>query len=271
MPPIFKTYKSLIDTFLLQFLDAKKSALGEVNDLGPDLLERIKKMVVAGKTIRGSLVLLAYCFTNKKPSDDAIKLAAAMELMQTALLVHDDIMDRDEMRRGIPSFHKQYESDALAMCAGDVLFFLAFELLGSLHTDALTHGRIIRFVGREYQLVGVAQMADVKKIAKTKLEVLSLYTNKTARYTFAVPLMLGAILTGTTKDTLKYLESYGVAAGVLFQIRDDKLDNEKNLFSAQDIDAYTVSAHESIARLTTSGHQKKILEELLMFVSARNI
>ncbi len=275
MSPLFKTYKTLIDTFLLRFLEEKKSSLAQVNTYGPDLIDRIKKIVIAGKTIRGSLVLLAYCFTNKIPSEDAIKAAAAMELFQTALVIHDDIMDHDDVRRGIPAMHVQYKSESMAMCVGDVLFFLAFELLGSIKTDEVTLGRIIRLVGREYESVGVAQMADVDKRKKTKLETLSLYTYKTARYTFALPLMLGATLAGrpaqagTTKEMLKYLESYGVSVGVLFQIQDDKLDGETNAFGEEDIHAYQSSATQSIKRLTIAAKDKKILQELVDFVLAR--
>lgn len=268
MDPIFNTYKSLTDTFLLHFLKSKKEALSAVNSLGPDLITRVKKMIVAGKTIRGSLVLLAYTFTNKEPSEDAVKLAASMELFQTALVIHDDIMDKDTMRRGMPSMQVQYHSDALAMCVGDVLFFLAFELLGSIKTDTVTLGRIVRLVGREYQSVGVAQMADVARASKTKEEILSLYTYKTARYTFAVPLMLGATLAGTTKDMLKYLESYGVSAGVLFQIRDDMIDHE-SILGTKEIAAYKKAAAESVARLSISETHKKILCNLLDFVLKR--
>lgn len=268
MPPIFKTYKTLIDSFLLRFLESKRQALGEVSDFGPDLLERIKKLVVAGKTIRGSLVLFSFCFNHTKPSKDALKAAAAMELIQTALVIHDDIMDKDKERRGMPSMHVQYKSESLAMCVGDVLFFLAFELLGTLKTDTVTLGRIIRLVGREFQSVGVAQMADVAKTAKTELDILSLYTYKTARYTFAVPLMLGATLAGTTRDMLKYLESFGVSAGVIFQIRDDMLDHEETVGKGE-IQAYQQSAVESIKRMPVTEDNKKVLRNLLDFVLRR--
>lgn len=268
MPPVFKTYKSLIDAFLLQFLESKRAVLAEINLFGPDVIDRVKKVVIRGKTIRGSLVLLAYCFTNREPSDNAIKVAAAMELIQTALVIHDDIMDHDDTRRGMPSLHKQYNSESLAMCVGDVLFFLAFELLGSIKTDEITLGRIIRLVGREYQSVGIAQMMDVAKRAKTKEEILSLYTYKTARYTFAVPLILGVILAGTTKDTLRYLEAYGVSAGVIFQIRDDMLDREKTL-GENEIKAYQKSATESLKRMTIPEDRKIILRNLLKFVLTR--
>jgi len=270
MSPIFLNYKKLIDGFLQKFLAEKKQTLGEVNPFGQDLVDRIIPIITAGKTIRGSLVLLSYCFTNKAPSEDAIKLAAAMELFQTALVIHDDIMDHDTTRRGVPSLHIQYKSEALAMCSGDVLFFMAFELIGSIKTDALTLGRITRLVGREYQSVGIAQMMDVAKTAKTKLEIFNLYTNKTARYTFAVPLMLGATLAGTTKDVLKYLESFGVTTGILFQIQDDKLDNENNPFTDQDSAGYAKAAQESLKHLLIPPDKKQLLENLLEFVKHRN-
>jgi geranylgeranyl diphosphate synthase type I len=271
MPPIFKEYKKQIDEFLRTFLTEKRVTLSDVNSFGPDLIDRISPIVTSGKTIRGALVILAYCFTHDAPSGDAVKLAAAMELIQTALVVHDDIMDHDNERRGIPALHKQYDSESLAMCAGDVLFFLAFELIGSIKTDALTLGRIVRLVGREYQSVGVAQMADVDTSVKTKLDVFNLYTYKTARYTFAVPLMLGATLAGTTKDMLKYLESFGVSTGILFQIQDDRLDHENNPFTDADIAAYATSAQESLKRLPLRQKDKQLLQNLLHFVQTRTI
>ncbi len=269
MPSIFQHYKQSIDEFLRTFLAEKKKVLEQAGPLGLDLVDRVTDIATRGKTIRGSLVLLAYCFTHKQPSEDAIRLAAAMELIQTALVIHDDIMDHDETRRGKPALHKQYNSESLAMCAGDVLFFLTFELIGSITTDATTLGRIVRLVGREYQAVGVAQMTDVAKSAKTKLDVLNLYTYKTARYTFAVPLMLGATLARTTKEMLKYLESYGVATGILFQIQDDRLDRENNPFTQKDIDAHRTAAEESIVRLPIRTQDKKILQNLLHFVQTR--
>jgi geranylgeranyl diphosphate synthase type I len=270
MPTIFFSYKKQIDAFLRDYLTEKRKSLSSVNQYGNDLVERILPIVTAGKTIRGSLVLLTYCFTHKKPSTDAIKAATALELMQTALLVHDDIMDKDDTRRGLPSLHVQYKSEAMAMCVGDILFFMAFELLGSMDVDAKILGRILRFVGREYQMVGVAQMTDVASSAKSKIDIVRLYTYKTARYTFAVPLMLGAMIAGTTRETLRYLESYGVAVGVLFQIRDDMLDNENNLFTQADVKGYKKAAEESLIRLPVDPQYKKILSALSEFVITRN-
>src|SRR5450830_1287313 len=62
MPSILKQYKKRVDAYLLKFLSEKTPALAEVNSLGSDLIDRIKPIVAAGKTIRGSLALLSYCF-----------------------------------------------------------------------------------------------------------------------------------------------------------------------------------------------------------------
>jgi geranylgeranyl diphosphate synthase type I len=269
MPPKFIEYKQLVDAFLRQHLAEKKKSLSKINPYGDDLIDRILPMVTAGKTIRGSLVLLAYCFTNEKPSPDAIKAAAALELLQTALVIHDDIMDKDPMRRGLPSLHIQYKSDAMAMCVGDVLFFMAFELLGSLNVDAATLGRIIRFVGREYQFVGVAQMTDVSKKAKTKEDILCLYTYKTARYTFAVPLVIGATLAGRSDDVITHLSAFGEHVGILFQIRDDILDSEEHPFTDSDIDAHKQTIATSLTRLTIDEKHKNVLRTLVDFVMTR--
>lgn len=269
MPPTFTEYKKLIDDFLRRYLAEKKKSLSAINPYGDDLVDRILPMVTAGKTIRGSLVLLAYCFTNDKPSRDAIKVAAALELLQTALVIHDDIMDKDDTRRGLSSIHVQYKSDAMAMCVGDVLFFMAFELLGSMNVDAEILARVIQLVGREYQFVGVAQMADVSKKAKTKEDILRLYTYKTARYTFAVPLVIGATLAGSSGDVIDNLSAFGENVGVLFQIRDDILDSEENPFTDKDIDAYKQTIETSLMRLTIDEKHKNVLRALVDFVMTR--
>jgi len=269
MPPKFIEYKKLVDDFLRQYLEKDRKSLSKVNPLGDDLINRILPMVTAGKTIRGSLALLAYCFTNEKPSEDAIKAAAVLEILQTALVIHDDIMDKDVVRRGIPSIHMQYKSDAMAMCVGDVLFFMAFELLGSINVDAKTLGRIVRLVGKEYQQVGVAQMADISNTAKTKEDILRLYIYKTARYTFSVPLLVGATLANANNEKTNELSSFGENVGILFQIQDDKLDCETNPFTEKDVEMYKQRASDSLNELAINETHKKVLRMLVDFVLTR--
>jgi geranylgeranyl diphosphate synthase type I len=203
-------------------------------------------------------------FLTRTPSRVA-DVAAAYELIHSSLLVHDDIMDRDRLRRGAPTVFHQYEElgeregiaepghfgASLGICAGDVGFFLAFELLSGAGTAPLAPAKeagnpaakeagdglpdpfenrvsgIIRLWAKELTAVGLAQMEDVALGASSRVpleeEVLSLYRHKTARYTFSLPLATGAIAAGSDCVTVQRLEELGEHLGILFQMKDDEI------------------------------------------------
>jgi geranylgeranyl diphosphate synthase type I len=199
--------------------------------------------------IRGGLVILASSLagTHKgaAPMKDAVRAASALELVQAFLLIHDDIMDQDYVRRGKPSLFAQYGrllakepgthapederrfGEAMGICAGDVSMLLAFELLATLDTDASTRARVLNLCAREIGWVGIAQMNDVyhgfSTHSASEHEILSLYRYKTGRYTFSLPLLLGAILGGMDAADADALSEFGERVGMLFQIRDDDL------------------------------------------------
>ena len=252
-------YKKEIDVFLASFLASKQKEYGRINRWGPDAMEKIRAIVSRGKTIRGSLVLFIHQSLQGR-SRDALRVAAAFELVQTALVIHDDIMDHDEARRGLPALHIQYKSEALAMCVGDILFFLAHELLSNTDVQVVTD--------QVFQEVCIAQMEDVAKSAKTKKDVLSLYTYKTARYTFSLPLMAGARLARADKKTIAVLEKLGEAMGILFQIRDDELDKETSGLELEK-PRYQKNAMKLIHSLQINASDKKTLSDILDFVIHR--
>jgi geranylgeranyl diphosphate synthase type I len=254
-------YKKDVDAFLASFLSAKQKDFARVNPWGPDALKKIREIVSEGKTIRGSLVLLVHDILGGHVKNDALRVAAAYELIQTGLVIHDDIMDHDTIRRGKPTLHVQYKNEALAMCVGDILFFLAHELLAGSKVQTVSD--------KIFQEVGIAQMEDVAGTAKSKKEVVSLYRYKTARYTFSLPMMAGAILADADGETIDLLEKLGENMGILFQIQDDRLDHEENPFTARDIETCKKAAEESIARLTIVKQHKIMLRDLVHFAIAR--
>jgi len=164
-----------------------------------------------------------------------------MELFQSGLLVHDDIMDRDLVRRGQPSIFKQYSEmadrarhadpahigQALGICAGDVAYFLAFELLAGTHAPSPVVGEVLALCARELSAVGIAQMQDVawgaSKDDVSVEEILRMYKYKTGRYSFSLPLLTGALFAGAPRDLRARLDSFGESVGLLFQVRDDEL------------------------------------------------
>jgi geranylgeranyl diphosphate synthase type I len=247
MPAYFDSIRARIVPALRRFLDGKKEELARVNPLGPDAVQRLLDFSLRGKMIRGCLVHLGWsiCRPAGTPAADheaAVTAAgAAMELFQSGLLVHDDIMDRDPLRRGKPSVFQQYadvaagegHSDAqhtgqaLGICAGDVAYFMAFELLAGVKAAAGVLDSLMGLCARELSAVGIAQMQDVAwsggKLDVDVADILRMYTYKTGRYSFSLPLMAGAVIAEAPPKQRATLETFGESVGLLFQIRDDEL------------------------------------------------
>ena len=209
---------------------------------GSDVARRLAEYALRGKLIRGALVGFAYRLYHPEEAVPAAsaQAGAAMELLQSFLLVHDDIMDQDDLRRGRAAVHSQYAATApvddlirrrqyglsMGICVGDIAAFLAIERLGTLDVDDATRGRIVTLVSREISLVGLAQMQDVHHgyaPEATDEAILEVYTYKTGRYTFSLPMMIGGILAGAPNADLQKLARLGEQFGRIFQIRDDQL------------------------------------------------
>ncbi len=225
---------------LSTFLSAKESELAAINSWGPDASRRIHDFTATGKMIRGALILFAHDLCAGTNPAGAMRAACAIELLQSYLLIHDDIMDRDYFRRGNPAVFHQYTlhaeaggmhsperfGEAMGICAGDVAIFLATELIGEAATDFAMAKSLNTLFSREMVLVGLGQMQDIHfghaRTKATREEVLKLYTFKTSRYTFSLPLMAGALLAGDA-DKARLLEEIGINLGIIFQIKDDEL------------------------------------------------
>ncbi|MDP3941223.1 MAG: polyprenyl synthetase family protein [bacterium] len=225
----------------LQAFISEYAPLSEVSPWGEDVKKRLLAFVNGGKLLRGCLILLAHEMYGGKNETDAITLAAAIELFHSSFLIHDDIMDQDSERRGKPTFFAQYAvlankqklqdakhtGESLATCVGDVGFFLGFALLNEV-SDTKRKMHILQTISSELTLVGLGQMQDVAlgagNTTPTEEEIMQVYRYKTARYTFSLPLMLGATLAGASKKNISLLTNLGETVGLIFQIRDDELN-----------------------------------------------
>ncbi len=240
----FEQCRQRIRRWLEQRLAAGSRDLAAVNPLGRELAGRLSHFAVQGKMLRGGMVFLGAGLLDceaRPPEEAVLEVAAAMELFQSGLLVHDDIMDRDATRRGEPTIHLRYAGEArkrgvrdpdhlgqsLAICAGDVAFFLGFQALSAPQVPPSARAGLLGLCAGELSRVAVAQMQDVVWGAGSdpapEREVLRLYTYKTGRYTFSMPLAAGALLAGCTSQPLEGLERLGECLGILFQLRDDLL------------------------------------------------
>jgi geranylgeranyl diphosphate synthase, type II len=181
-----------------------------------------------GKRIRAGLVLWSCAAVCGRANRDAEIAAAAIEMIHTYSLVHDDLpaMDDDDVRRGKPTCHKAFD-EATAILAGDGLLTLAFEVLGEKVGQAeravLLMTELARAAGPSGMIAG--QMADVKAENTTGDEetLKYIHTNKTAKM-FQCAAAMGGICADADAEQLAALREYGLKLGLGFQIADDILD-----------------------------------------------
>jgi len=242
----FEGTKQQISGYLKEFLAEKAAKFSTINSLGKDVCDRIYDFAIQGKMIRGGLVSLGFTMSRnghlpKAGAQQMIQAGAGVELFQSALLMHDDIVDRDQLRRGFGSVFYQYTEmadragiadpyhlgESLGICAGDIAYFLAFEVLSRLEISPSIYRRIQQLVSRELAYVGIAQMQDIlwggSNKSVTDEQVLHMYLYKTGRYTFSLPLMIGGLLAEQNEHTLHLLEQVGEHMGIIFQLKDDEI------------------------------------------------
>ena len=179
-------------------------------------------IVNGGKRLRPYMVIRSCQILGGK-SSTAMIAASAVEMVHNFTLVHDDIMDNDEMRHGVPTVHKKFGMP-IAILAGDVLFSKAFQIISEskLSPNANTH--LISRLAKacvdvcEGQLLDI-KMADEKRIP-TEAEYITMIGKKTAAL-FDVSCAMGAICATNKPKDISNLSSFGRNLGIAFQITDD--------------------------------------------------
>jgi len=161
-------------------------------------------------------------------SGDALDLMAAavsVETIQSFTLIHDDIMDDDELRRGVPAVHEEFGLDT-AILAGDTLYSKAFEIM--LQTDAPAERSVeaVRTLASTCTKICEGQSLDVAFEQREDVapdEYMEMVEHKTA-VLYAASAAIPAILLGADEETVDELYGYGLDVGRAFQIQDDVLD-----------------------------------------------
>ena len=179
-------------------------------------------IVNGGKRLRPYMVIRSCQILGGK-SSTAMIAASAVEMVHNFTLVHDDIMDNDEMRHGVPTVHKKFGMP-IAILAGDVLFSKAFQIISEskLSPNANTH--LISRLAKacvdvcEGQLLDI-KMADEKRIP-TEAEYITMIGKKTAAL-FDVSCAMGAICATNKPKDISNLSDFGRNLGIAFQITDD--------------------------------------------------
>ncbi len=222
--------------------DYGKGISGYGNIIGEDSLLRLFEFISRGKFIRGILAVSSYRALGGNDKEKMLSVAVAIELLHAGFLMHDDVMDGDILRRGAPSVHIAYRDifaqkglltpekngESFAVCLGNIAYFIAFDLIAGSGFDAQTSNRLIRTFNREAVITGLGQMNDIYTGAMNDFpdesKILDTYRMKTARYTFSLPLIMGAVCAGLPDGLIEKIVEPAEGIGLVFQMRDDELN-----------------------------------------------
>lgn len=216
-----------------------------------ELIDTLRRNAAGGKRLRPQMVLAAYETLGGVDLDVASRVAAAYELLHTALIVHDDVIDRDFVRRGRPNVSGRYRDIAttagislplaehrgmsVAVIAGDLALAGAYRLVHECGADDLTRGRLVELLDDAVSASAAGEYADVdfslQPTMPTVDEVAEMERLKTAWYSFEAPLQAGAVLAGAPLGTIDALGAVGRNIGIAYQIVDDVL----GVFGEEDV------------------------------------
>lgn len=186
---------------------------------GEVALEAGRVLNAGGKRLRPLLFLLAYRLAGGTRQEDVMPLALAFELIHTATLVHDDINDDAQHRRGIPTIHAQ-TGQAKAIIAGDWLFVQGFGLGGRYSEQIVT---VIARCCADIAVSEFHQLDHVLNLATSPEDYLSIVKGKTAG-PFAAGCYSAGLVAGLSEDKAQTLQRFGMELGIAFQLVDDLLD-----------------------------------------------
>ncbi len=239
-------FRTHIDTQLSAFINTQRPNL---TDLGPELapfIDAASAFVAGGKRLRPEFCHAGWCAAGGDPTDPGIfAAAAAFEWLQGSALVHDDLMDESDTRRGNPSIHRLFErrhrdaggignaaqfGRSVAVLLGDLMLSWADESLRAAAAQSpvvaanLAHGSA--FFDRCKTEVVAGQYLDVAGQTHNEFsvtEAMRVVRFKSAKYTVERPLHVGAALAGADAELIDALSHFGLPLGEAFQLRDDIL------------------------------------------------
>jgi len=242
MKELVSLYKDKIDNRLRIFLDKRISHSSNISESAKEIMRSIKEFNLrGGKRIRPILVVLGYKAVGGKNEKAVIDAALAVELMESFLLVHDDIIDQDEMRRGYLTIHKVYENKAKRIYKnidykryGENISIIIGDILSALGSEAILNAnfpikRKIKAIEKFNKVIintCFGQVLDINYEIRDNIkekDIKRIQQLKTAVYTIEGPLHIGAILGGANNKKLRALSSYALPLGQAFQIQDDIL------------------------------------------------
>ena len=237
---MLKSLKKNIDRSIGEFLVFVKKEY-QLHLVDPILYKSIREYSLReGKRIRPILFLLSYMGysrSGKTIARSVYNASTCIEFLHNFMLIHDDIIDCSDLRRGKPTMHRLLRHAVpsanpdklgvdLAIIAGDIVYALAIDAFLSIDEAPCRKEKALKYFVRTAAFTAMGEFIDTlhgtEALANIhEKDVFLNYSLKTARYTFDCPLVTGALLAGAPEREIKYLSQFGLLIGQAFQIQDD--------------------------------------------------
>jgi geranylgeranyl diphosphate synthase type I len=284
---ILADFKEKVDAEIEIYLDKAIKEAGAKDAVIADSLKYVKKVILSGgKRLRPAFMYYGYLAAGGKEKEKIIRASVSIELIHTFLLIHDDIIDRDSKRHGLPTINRRYEKiakniffgknpehfgNSMAIIIGDMVCALGNQIIFNSEFDPKLIMKALDTLQDIISYTAIGQSLDLYseyKKGATEEEILKICEYKTAKYTIEGPLYLGAILGGADKNLLSALSRYAIPVGIAFQIQDDILGifgSEKKL--GKDVGSDIKEGKQTLllqkAKENSNKNQKKILAQIL--------
>ena len=236
--------------------------------------KRIRPLILnlAAETVLGKSI----SSTNSKVADSIFSVSSAVELLHTESVIHDDIIDSDNLRRGQPAFHVKYGYNASILTA-DFILGIILNISAKANNSEIT-----RELSNASIRMSEGEMLELRLVKNHKIsqeQYINVIENKTASL-FEASAKIGAILANGNEDQINALANFGRLLGIAYQIHDDLIDynNEERLFNIlvkqNDEDNifieimedtylnYSELARKELERIECNHRSKRILEDL---------
>ncbi len=225
-----KKYAKLVENELEKFFKKKLESV-DIDDEIKRMVDVIREYTMrGGKRLRPVLTIVSYKLYGGKNEGEIIKASGSLELIQSYLLIHDDIIDESDLRRGKPTVHKIYSYNGekfgrdMAIIAGDLASMYAQEILSTSNFNKEDLVNALYKLSEIVEYTGYGQILDVLSSYRDNFsedDLLKLHTYKTAKYTIEGPMIIGSMLAGNYD--FRMISEYSIPVGIAFQLQDDVL------------------------------------------------
>lgn len=235
-------FQDEINPFIIRYFDQVIAESKKEDQFIADALEAVKDITLSGgKRLRAAGMYYGYLAGGGEDKQAMLATSVSVEFIHAFLLIHDDIMDRDVIRHGVPTIHERYrllaeklfpKTDAVHF--GNSIALIVGDMVGALGNDIIFRSpfpkdRVFHALSQLQKIIAFTVVGQAKDVYfeyrknATPEEILKMYEYKTAKYTMEGPVHLGLLLAGAGEEVIKKFSAYSIPLGIAFQIQDDIL------------------------------------------------